>query len=266
MISVTDQMGHLITLKQPAKRVVSLVPSQTELLYYLGIAPIGQTVFCVHPKEKFQSAHKIGGTKKLQIDKIRALQPDLIIGNKEENVEEQIEELKSEFTVWMSDVNTLKQAYTMIDCVGQLIGKKEASNQLTASIQSQFSRLITPNSLKPRIVYLIWNDPYFGVARNTFIDDVLQKAGYINALDNLERYPQLTLQTLQELQPDYLFLSSEPFPFNGEHQSTLQSQLPNSKVMLVDGEAFSWYGNRLLHTPSYIENLNSDIRNYESES
>lgn len=266
MISVTDQMGNTVSLEQPAKRIVSLVPSQTELLYYLGVAPIGQTVFCIHPKDQFASANKIGGTKKLQLDKIRALQPDLIIGNKEENVEAQIEELKREFSVWMSDVNTLDEAYEMIDCVGQLIGKTDTSKQLVNSIQDAFNRLITSNSPKPSVVYLIWNDPYFGVASNTFINDILHKAGYINALHHLDRYPKLSLQSLKEMQPDFLFLSSEPFPFNVDHLASLQRQLPQTKVVLVDGEMFSWYGNRLLQTPAYLNQLFSDIRGDESKS
>lgn len=266
MISVTDQMGNTVSLEQPAKRIVSLVPSQTELLYYIGVAPIGQTVFCIHPKDQFASAHKIGGTKKLQLDKIRALQPDLIIGNKEENVEEQIEELKREFSVWMSDVNTLDEAYDMIDCVGQLIGKTATSKQLVNSIQDAFNRLITPNSLKPSVVYLIWNDPYFGVASHTFINDILQNAGYKNALGHVDRYPEVSLNNLIELAPDFLFLSSEPFPFSDSHKKDLQAQMPTTKVVLVDGEMFSWYGNRLLQTPTYLNQLFSDIRGDESKS
>lgn len=266
MISVTDQMGSHISLEKPAKRVVSLVPSQTELLYYLGCPPIGQTVFCIHPSDQFKSATKIGGTKKLQLDKIRALKPDLIIGNKEENVETQIESLKQEFPVWMSDVNTLSQALEMIETIGHLIGKQKQASHLNTSIETKFSRLITSNTQKPSVVYLIWNEPYFGVGNNTFIHDLLEVGGFTNALSNMERYPELSLQNIKQINPDYLFLSSEPFPFSKEHQASIQAHLPTTKVVLVDGEMFSWYGNRLLQTPEYINRLFSDIRSHESKS
>src|ERR1700722_20147309 len=101
----TDQMGRTISVEWPVKRIISLVPSQTELLYSLGLADevIGITKFCVHPKEWFHSKTRVGGTKKLDFEKIAALKPDLIIGNKEENEEVQIKQLMQDYPVWMSD-------------------------------------------------------------------------------------------------------------------------------------------------------------------
>jgi ABC-type Fe3+-hydroxamate transport system substrate-binding protein len=266
MISVIDQMGKTVTLNGTPQRIVSLVPSQTELLYYLGLIPVGQTVFCIHPSDKFKSANKIGGTKNLNIDAIRALNPDLIIGNKEENNKDQINVLEQEFPVWMSDVNSLDDAYEMIYKVGLITGKLDKVEKLNGEILAQFNRLITPKSAKPTVLYLIWDKPYFGVGNNTFIHDILSKAGLLNVLESSSRYPELDDESIFKMNPDYIFLSSEPFPFAEKHLDLIQSKFSASKVILVDGEAFSWYGNRLLDTPQYIEKIISDIRSYESQS
>ncbi len=260
-----DQMGNLIVLDKTPKRIVSLVPSQTELLYYLRVPPIAQTIFCIHPDQDYKKANKIGGTKKLNIQKIIDLKPDLIIGNKEENDEHQILELQKLFPVWMSDIYSLKDAYEMIVSLGRILDEDEAAINLKLQIERSFSRLITPNFNKT-VLYLIWNNPYFGVAKNTFVDDLISTLGFTNVLKEEDRYPELSDKKIQELNPDLVFLSSEPFPFKKEHQKKLETLLPSSSVLFVDGESFSWYGNRLLDTPFYFENLISDIRTHESES
>jgi ABC-type Fe3+-hydroxamate transport system substrate-binding protein len=111
-----DQLNRTVFLAQPPQRIVSLVPSQTELLYDLGLGEkvVGQTIFCIHPHSAFKKATKIGGTKKLQLDKIRSLKPDLIVANKEENDQSQIETLAQDFPVWISDIITLDDALDMV--------------------------------------------------------------------------------------------------------------------------------------------------------
>lgn len=250
----TDQMGRDVALKLVPKRIVSLVPSQTELLYYLGVPPIAQTVFCIHPSPEFKTAQKIGGTKKLHLDEIKDLKPDLIIGNKEENVREQIEELAQHFPVWMSDVNSLEDALKMIEDLGEVIGKSSQAAKLSHDIFVCFSRLLTGTKRK-NFIYLIWRDPYFGVASNTFIHDILQRTGLTNALSEYDRYPELSTERIVQINPDIIFLSSEPYPFKEQHQKELQELLPNSRIEFVDGELCSWYGNRLLKTPNYLAKL-----------
>lgn len=247
-----DQTGYKITLERPPTRIVSIVPSQTELLYYLGITPVGQTIFCFHPTENFKSAQKIGGTKKLQLDKIRALRPDLIIGNKEENQQEQIEELRNEYPVWLSDIYTIADAIDMINHIGVMVDKKAEAKFLSSQIESGFNSLIT--KANETTLYIIWKDPYMAAGRHTFINNVLEHAGYRNALTSEEyRYPVLTSQEIRHLNPDHILLSSEPFPFQEKHIKELQQLVPQSKVTLVDGELYSWYGPRLLKT---IDHLN----------
>ena len=232
-------------------RIVSLVPSQTELLYYLGTPPVGQTIFCYHPRNNFTKSIKIGGTKKLQLDKIRSLKPDLIIGNKEENQKEQIEELRQEFPVWLSDIYTPQDATAMIRQVGQLVGKSTLATNLACEIEKGFSFNLT--NTKGTALYLIWNNPYMAAGRKTFINSILEAHGYTNAISALDsRYPTISLDEMKKINPEYILLSSEPFPFENRHINDLKGHFPQVDIRLVDGELYSWYGPRLLKT---IESL-----------
>ena len=246
-----DQTGHKITLNRQAVRIVSVVPSQTELLYYLGIEPIGQTVFCIHPSDKFDNARKIGGTKKLQLSKIEKLNPDLILGNKEENDKEQINKLRQRFPVWLSDIKTIDDALQMILSIGELIGKSDQALQLKNEIEDGFGSF---NLQKNRtVLYLIWKDPYMAAGKNTYINSVIEAAGYSNALTPDElRYPSISDAEIRELNPDEIWLSSEPYPFKDKHITELQQSTPNAAIKLVNGELFSWYGPRMLETINYL--------------
>src|SRR5689334_18071707 len=125
MPSFTDQIGRTISLNKTPRRIISLVPSQTELLYDLGLSDevVGITKFCVHPEEWFRNKPRVGGTKQLNMDIIHHLQPDLVIANKEENVREQVEELASHYPVWVSDINNPDDAYWMMKELGSITGK-----------------------------------------------------------------------------------------------------------------------------------------------
>src|SRR5476651_171659 len=122
-----DQLHRPINLPAPPKRIISVVPSQTELLFYLGLDEevIGITKFCIHPADKFKQTTKVGGTKDLNINLIKSLQPDLIIANKEENERSQIEELMTICPVWISDISNRDEALDMITQVGQLVGRED---------------------------------------------------------------------------------------------------------------------------------------------
>ncbi len=246
-----DHTNHKITLTKTPTRIVSLVPSQTELLYYLGTSPVGQTIFCYHPQNNFNESIKIGGTKKLQLDKIRSLKPHLIIGNKEENKKEQIAELRLEFPVWLSDIYTPVDATAMIRQIGKLVGKSKKADYLASEIDEGFQSNI--KQIRGTALYLIWNHPYMAAGRNTFINSILNAHGYTNAIkEENSRYPTVSLDEIKKINPDYILLSSEPFPFKEGHISAFNSHFPEAKIRLVDGELFSWYGPRLLKT---IENL-----------
>lgn len=235
------------------KRIISLVPSQTELLHYLGLEKetIGITKFCVHPDKWFRNKNRVGGTKNIDIQKIINLQPDLIIANKEENVKEQVEQVATRFPVWVSDVNTLEDAYQMIADIGTLTGKTSKAATLVSAIKFEFDKLPLLHSPLPAC-YLIWKDPYMTIGGDTFIHQMLQKSGYENVFAARLRYPQVSVNEIRESGCKVVLLSSEPYPFKQKHIDELQEQLPGVGIQLVDGEMFSWYGNRLLLAPSYF--------------
>jgi ABC-type Fe3+-hydroxamate transport system substrate-binding protein len=253
---VTDMLGRTVAIPERPGRIVSLVPSQTELLADLGIeeAVVGITKFCVHPERWFRSKKRIGGTKTIHIDQVAALQPDLIIANKEENVKEQIEALAAIAPVWVSDIHTLDDALQMIREVGRLCNKAPESAAIAEKISALFNSLPagTPNKTA---AYCIWRKPWMWAGGDTFIHDLLDKAGLRNVLADVPRYPEVSLQSLADYQPDVVLLSSEPYPFKDVHIEEVQEILPDAQVVLVDGEMFSWYGSRLLHAPEYIAGL-----------
>lgn len=254
--SFTDQMGREISINFPPKQIISLVPSQTELLFDLGLDQeiIGLTKFCIHPIEKFAERTKVGGTKKLNIDLIKDLKPDLIIGNKEENTQSDIEELAADFPVWMSDIFTLDDAMKTIAQIGDLVDRQPEAGYLNHLISAGFNDLKTlalQNHIDKKVAYLIWRKPYMATGKNTFIDDVLLINGMTNVITQ-ERYPSVTLAELKTLNCELILLSSEPYPFGEKHIEEIQATIPNAKILLVDGEMFSWYGSRLVKAVQYF--------------
>jgi ABC-type Fe3+-hydroxamate transport system substrate-binding protein len=230
------------------QRIVSLVPSQTELLYDLGLGDrvVGITKFCVHPSHWQKEKIKIGGTKTVHLQKVLDLKPDLILANKEENDREQVEYLAQYCPTHTTDVKTLADALDMIATVGTLTGTQTAAADLVTRIRAVFDRL--PQFDAPRsAAYLIWRKPYMVAGGDTFIQDMLHYAGFSNVFAHLMRYPECAVQDLVAAAPQYLLLSSEPYPFKDKHIAELQSICPNAVIQLVDGEMFSWYGSRLLH-------------------
>jgi len=253
-----DQTGRSVDIPFPPKRIISLVPSQTEFLAALGLDDevVGITKFCTLPEHWFQHKMRIGGTKNLRLDLIRSLKPDLIIANKEENKLDQIEMLEHQFPVWASDVVDLPSALNMMQQIGRITGKNELATAVTTEISTAFQSL-TPMETAKSVLYLIWQQPWMAAGAGTFIDDVLQRLGMHNlAAATAQRYPVIPADKLVELQPDYIFMSSEPFPFAEKHMEELKLKLPNSKIMLVDGKQFSWYGSRLLSSVSYFHKMN----------
>ncbi len=243
-------------LLYPPKRIISLVPSQTELLYDLGLEAetVGITKFCVHPQGWFKTKDRIGGTKTVSIKKIHQLKPDLIIANKEENVKAQIEALAFDHPVWLTDVNNLQDALKMIADIGQLTGKNEEAISLIDEISKAFDTLI-PNKQPVKTAYLIWRKPYMAAGGDTFINDMLLRCGFQNVFAAKTRYPEISIADLQTTNCKLLLLSSEPYPFKQKHIDELSSQLPDTKIVLADGEYFSWYGSRLLKAPAYFHKL-----------
>jgi len=255
----TDQTDTAVKLPTGPLRIISLVPSQTELLHYLALDKevVGITKFCVHPTEWFKNKTRVGGTKQYHFDRIEALKPNLIIANKEENDKEQILQLAAKYPVWVSDVKNLTDACAMIQSVGEITSTTKKAKELVEKIQAGFLSLQTKMTNRPtlRVLYLIWQKPYMSVGGDTFINDMIKRAGWTNCYANQTRYPIITENDLKALKPDLIFLSSEPFPFKEKHIKEIATLCPTAVIKLVDGEYFSWYGSRLLHTSEYLRNL-----------
>jgi len=252
----TDQMGRNVRLDHIPRRIVSLVPSQTELLHALGLDEevVGITKFCVHPDEWYRSKERIGGTKNANISRIKALNPDLIIGNKEENTQRDIEILAQDFPVWMSDIYNLTDALAMIDQVGLLIDKSKVSREIINDISDNFKQL-NGLLLGKKVLYFIWKDPYMVAGNNTFIHALIEEElGGVNVARHLDRYPEIDC-TPDAFQPDIVLLSSEPYPFKSHHVDAMKAVFPAAEVLLVDGEFFSWYGSRLTMAPDYFRRV-----------
>lgn len=254
-VVVDDQMGREVRFFYPPLRIVSLVPSQTELLFDLGLRKQveGVTKFCVHPPDA-RHRRVIGGTKNFDFAKIREARPDLIIGNKEENYQEGIAGLARHYPVWLSDIVNLPQALDMIRRVGAITGKPQLAEPLAAEIISLFDRLLPP-PVPVSVAYLIWRKPYMVAAGDTFINDMLRRAGFTNVFEMLGRYPEVSAEQLRAAAPARILLSSEPYPFAEKHLAEFQAICPAAQVQVVNGELFSWYGSRLRHTAAYLGEL-----------
>ncbi len=249
-------LGRVMDIPERPKRIVSLVPSQTELLADLGLEDevVGITKFCVHPERWFRSKKRIGGTKTVHIEQVAALHPDLILANKEENVREQIEALQGIAPVWVSDIQALDEALEMIRLVGAISGKADEGKNITERIEAAFDALRAPDA-SVKTAYAIWREPWMWAGGDTFIHDILRRCGLANVLAAVPRYPELDLAALTALDPALVLLSSEPYPFREKHIAEVQELLPRARVMLADGEMFSWYGSRLLGAPDYLSGL-----------
>lgn len=238
----TDQMRREVSITSRPRRIVSLVPSQTEFLLDIGAPVVGRTKFCIHPDQQVNTIPIIGGTKNFRFDTIRELQPDLIIGNKEENYQEGIEELEKEFPVWISDIYTLEDAFEMMTTLGRLCERENRAKEIIQACRTTTEGV--ENTKSGKVIYLIWKKPWMAAGKNTFIDHMLTHLGYENLITE-ERYPELTGDQIAELSPDKILFSSEPFPFKETHLKEAKTTWPGVECELVDGELYSWYGSRL---------------------
>jgi len=253
-----DHLGRSITLNGCPKRVISLVPSQTELLIKLGLKHllVGITNYCIHPEEAVKTLNKIGGTKTPKLKIISALAPDLVIANKEENNLSDIEQISKSTPVWVSNINNYEDNFKLIYDLGSLFNKNEEATALCRAIKNNWNNI--PLTKTRRCLYFIWRKPYMLVGKGTFIDSILLKSGFDNIISD-SRYPTLSDEKLSTLNPEIIFLSSEPYSFKEKHISEFKNIFPNSIIKIVDGELFSWYGSRQNLLPSYLIELKKSI-------
>ncbi len=239
-------------------KVVSLVPSITEALFDLGLTEnevVGRTKFCIHPAEKVKNVTIIGGTKNINIDKIRALQPDIILANKEENVKEQVEALINDFKVIVTNVENIEDNYYLLKNLGKIFNKEVKAQLFNLKIYDILNQTKIESPIK--VAYLIWKNPYMTIGSDTFIHKILAEIGFENIFKDQKRYPEIQTEDLAEA--DIIMLSSEPFPFKEKHIEELKEFYPDKKIMIVDGEAFSWYGTHIAKCENYFKKLIAEI-------
>ena len=262
LLITVDHLNRTIAIPSSVKRIVSLVPSQTELLADLKLNDevVGITNFCIYPPEWFKSKNRVGGTKNFNINKIRELNPDLIIANKEENSKSKLEILINDYPVWISDVRDLSSALDMINSVGKIVQRESIATEIKNNIQKSFNDNIKLSSSVKKVAYLIWNNPLMTINQDTFIHQMISINGWKNCFaSHSSRYPEITMNELKESSPDLVFLSSEPFPFSSKHLNQFKKEIPSTKAVLVNGEYFSWYGSKLLKSPNYFNQLKREL-------
>lgn len=243
-------------------KIVSLVPSITEALFDLGLTEnevVGRTKFCIHPQDKIKNVPIIGGTKSINIEKIKALQPDLILANKEENVKDQVEALMDDHKVMVTNIDTIEDNYYLLKNLGKLFGKEDRAQLFNLKIYDVLNQAQLESPVKA--AYLIWKNPYMTIGSDTFIHRILSEIGFENIFKDKTRYPQITTEDLVEA--DVIMLSSEPFPFKEKHIEELQVFYPDKKIMIVDGEAFSWYGTHIAKCENYFKELLTEIHSMQ---
>jgi ABC-type Fe3+-hydroxamate transport system substrate-binding protein len=262
-MKLKDQISTTLEFNNTPKRIICLVPSITELLVDLGLesALVGITKFCIHPASLIKSKTIVGGTKNIKIDVLRNLQPDIILCNKEENTKEIVENCRQIATTHVSDIYTIADTLHLIHQYGQIFSCEEKAKEIISTIlnkNNDFLEFIKGKKTK-KVAYFIWKKPWMVAANKTFINHLLEVNKFQNAFKDQERYPEINLEELRKVDDlDFIFLSSEPFPFKEKHIVELQNKFKKTVIILVDGEFFSWYGTRLLFAFDYFKKLHNN--------
>lgn len=247
----------------PGARIVSLVPSITELLVDLGLAPllVGRTGFCIHPREVVRHIPKVGGTKGFDLDKVRALAPTHVIANMDENRVEEIDALAAFVPhVVVTHPNAPADNRALYRLIGALFGRHREAAALVAELDAAEAGLASLGLPREPVLYLIWRDPWLSVARNTYIAATLAAAGWdtvpacLGGDTGADRYPAVDLERAVA-EARRILLPSEPYHFGPREQAELQARFPEVPVTLVDGEMVSWYGSRAPRGLDYLGRL-----------
>ena len=265
MLTITDDLGSQHIFDQTPKRIISLVPSLTETLYELGLEEyiIGVTKFCVHPYHLKSVKINVGGTKKVHIEKIKALNPDVIIANKEENTLEIVESLRGICPVFVTDIVTVDDTLKTINDFGLLFKRTTDAKKWVEKIKfahADFERFMETKQWQ-KAAYLIWREPYMAAGSETFINEMLKLNKFENIYEKLEgRYPEVEIRKMRiQGDPDVVLLSSEPYPFKEEHAFEIGRVTHHAKTVFVDGEMFSWYGSRLAKAFEYFKQIHQRL-------
>jgi len=256
MATLVDATGAALPTDHPRRRIVSLIPSTTEALCALGLADalVGVTAYCREPAAVTRTKTRIGGEKDPDLEKIKALAPDLVIANVEENVAAHVETLREwGIPVWVTYPRTVDAALAMIRELGEVTGARAPAARMLAELEPLVARVHETVGARPPVpvFYAIWRDPYMTIGPDTYVHDVLALCGAANVFgDARERYPAVTLDAVAARRPAVIVLPDEPFRFRAVHRRDFDAYpgLPavrDGRVLLVDGKPFTWHGPRL---------------------
>jgi ABC-type Fe3+-hydroxamate transport system substrate-binding protein len=265
MISVVDDIGRAIVLAEPARRVVSLVPSLTETLFALGRGDVlvGVTRYCTEPAGTVECIERIGGTKNPDCERIGALQPDLVVVNAEENRRADFEVLEAAgLTVFASFPHRARDVAGLVEKLGVLTGSATAARRLGDAIVTVLGQLEGDRAVERRRVFCpIWKNPWMSFNCDTYADDLLRLAGGQNLCgDRLQRYCSVTLEEIAFADPQIILLPDEPYVFAEKDLPALAplrqtSACRSGRVHFIDGKALSWYGPRTAAALLYLRRM-----------
>ena len=250
-----DALGVPLALAKPPQRIVSLIPSITELLFSLGLDEriVGVTRFCTYPPEGVTKKIKVGGGKDPDLKRILDLQPDLVIANVEENRREDVEALRAaSVPVFVTYPRTVREGIELIFTLGGLTETVPVAEAMAGPIEQVYRETVeqTRGRRPVKVFCPIWRRPYMSINRDTYVHDVIRVSGGENIFaDRLERYPEVALEDVERLQPEVVLLPDEPYPFKAKHIEELRTldvpAIRDGRIFLIDGKILSWYGPRI---------------------
>ena len=267
MKTFKDQLGREISLKNSPKRIISLVPSQTELLCSLALENelVGVTKFCIHPYHLKSTKTIVGGTKKVDFEKIKSLNPDFILCNKEENSYDFLPELEKIAPTYFSNVTTIQDSIDLILNLGSIFNRRTESENLVEKIAfklTDFKHFIKEQPTR-KVAYFIWAKPWMVAGNDTYINELLKLNKFENIYANMSRYPKIDISKIRhDGDPEVIILSSEPFPFKDEHAMEIANYSNRAITVFGDGELFSWHGSRLLLAFDYFKELHKKLESH----
>lgn len=256
MTALVDASGAALALLRPPRRIVSLVPSTTETLCALGLADAlaGVTVYCREPADVVRTKTRVGGEKDPDLAKIRAVAPDLVITNVEENRREDVETLRAwGIPVWVTYPRTVADGIRMIRELGAVTGTEARAAEIAGALQALLDEVVTVTARRSPapVFYAIWREPWMTIGRDTYIHDMLRLCGGANVFsDHPDRYPSITLADVAARRPAVILLPDEPYRFRRTHLADFApyAEVPavrDGRIHLVDGKPFSWHGPRI---------------------
>lgn len=250
-----DASGVALEIARPPRRIVCLIPSTTELLCELGLADaiVGITAYCIEPRDVVRTKRKVGGEKNPDLDAIRALAPDLVIANVEENLRDHVETLRAwNVPVWVTYPRTVLDTIAFVRETGAVTGTEARAGALADELASLYEATRAATAARPAVpvFYPIWRDPYMTIGRDTYIHDVLATVGARNVFGDRERYPTVTLEEMAARSPAVIVLPDEPFRFRRAHVKDFEAfpdvpAVRDGRIHLMDGKIFCWHGPRL---------------------